>query len=381
MTHKRPSTYQSLKVACFKAGIAQAEFDAFFLVGGLTVYATTPSPWRWVICSGQRNFQATLISPESLFETPRAISQSPIVVHSETPTKKLARKPFEQSKLVQWLLRAAQQTTGIVPAAHYSKLADEADVEAFTKLVRIERSEWDLLNALPSLSAAEIRYFEQSHNAALSDIESAFLPAKMELPAALANFYIRYLTQARRDVEAALTIAQATHSTRLPRLMSDALAVSAFEGAGQDPITHEANQYASSAIADTSAFIDAAMRIAAQKLSLPIDHDRHLLRLNLQDMNHLAADIVDEHRLHPFAFLMKAKQLLLSRADVCRFPTLQRFATSVQERDLNIEDAWVQRIGLAYKRLFEGKAMPTPDMPPETDKQQEAEILRFTKKA
>lgn len=376
MTHKSPSTYESLKVACFKAGIAQAEFDAFFLAGGLTVYAATPSPWRWVICAGQRNFQATLISPESLFETPRIIpTAAPIAVPSETPLKK--RKSFEKSKLIQWLLRAAQQTTSIAPAAHYNKLADEADVDAFTKLVRIERNEWDLLNALPSLSAAEIRYFEQSHNAALSDIESAFLPAKMELPAGLANFYIRYLTQARRDVEAALTIAQATHSTRLPRLMSDALAISAFEGASQDPIAHETNQYASSAIADTSVFIDAAMRIANQKLSLPIDHDRHLLRLNLQDMNHLAADIVDEHRLHPFAFLMKAKQLLISRADVCRFPTLQRFATAVQERDLNIEDAWVQRIALAYERLFEGKAMSPPDMPEQYD----AEILRFSKKA
>lgn len=374
MTHKRPSTYESLKVACFKAGIAQAEFDAFFSYGGLTVYAATPSPWRWVICSGQRNFQATIISPESLFETPRI---TPIIQSSELPVKKTGSKPFENSKLIQWLLRAAQQTTDIVPASHYNKLADETDVEAFTKLVRIDRNEWDLLNALPSLSAAEIRYFEQSHNAALSDIESAFLPAKMELPAALANFYIRYLTQARRDVEAALTIAQATHSTRLPRLMSDALAVSAFEGAGQDPISHETNQYASSAIGDTSNFIDAAMRIATQKLSLPIDHDLHLLRLNLQDMNHLAADIVQEHRLHPFAFLMKAKQLLLSRADVCRFPTLQRFATSVQERDLNIEDAWVQRIALAYERLFEGKAMSPPDMP----EREEAEILRFSKKA
>lgn len=289
------------------------------------------------------------------------------------------RKSFEQSKLVQWLLRAAQQTTAVAPAAHYNKLADEADVVAFTKLVRIDRNEWDLLNALPSLSAAEIKYFEQSHNAALSDIESAFLPAKMDLPAGLANFYIRYLTQARRDVEASLTIAQATHSTRLPRLMSDALAVSAFEGAKADPVRHENNLYASSAIQDTSIFIDAALRIAQQKLNLPIDHDSHLLRLNVQEMSRLAAEIVDLNRLHPFAFLLKAKELLIGRADVCRFPTLQRFATAVQERDLNGDEPWVQRIALAYERLFEGKAMPVPDM--QHTQHHEAEILRFSRKA
>ncbi len=379
MTLKTSSTPTGLKGAFFKAGLAQAEFDTFFAQGGLTVYATTPSPWRWVISAGQRNFQATLISPESLFEKVHAL---PAATHHVPKANVKKKKPFEQSKLIQWLLRAAQQTTDIAPATHYNKLADEADVEAFTKLVRIDRNEWDLLNALPSLSAAEIRYFEQSHNAALSDIESAFLPAKMELPPALATFYIRYLTQARKDVEASLTTAQATHSTRLPRLMSDALAISAFEGALHEPITHENTQYAASTIYDTSAFIDAALRIANQKLNLPIDHDRHLLRLNMQDMNHLAADIVDQHRLHPFAFLMKAKQLLIGRADVCRFPTLQRFATAVQERDLNIEDAWVQRIALAYERLFEGNAMPVPDMPPHhvSDKQ-DAEILRFTKKA
>ncbi|MDX1922385.1 MAG: hypothetical protein SFW65_04580 [Alphaproteobacteria bacterium] len=366
-------------LAIYKGDVSQAEFDAFFAAGGLTVYAATSSPWRWLICAGQRNFQTTLISPESMFETGRGEhTVTPLVIREKPHAKNNQRKSFEQSKLVQWLLRAAQQTTAIAPAAHYNKLAEEADVDAFTKLVRIDRNEWDLLNALPSLSAAEIRYFEQSHNAALSDIESAFLPAKMELPATLANFYIRYLTQARRDVEASLTIAQATHSTRLPRLMSDALAVSAFEGAQAEPVRHENNQYASSALNDTSVFIDAALRIAQQKLNLPIDHESHLLRLNVQDMNRLAADIVDQHRLHPFAFLLKAKQLLIARADVARFPTLQRFATAVQERDLNGDEPWVQRIALAYERLFEGKAMSVPDMPHIA---QEAEILRFTRKA
>ncbi|NDE91017.1 MAG: hypothetical protein EB059_07780 [Alphaproteobacteria bacterium] len=369
------------KPSPYRSDITQGELDGFFAAcegsGGLTVYAPTTSPWRWVICAGMRNFQATLVSPESMFES-AAIPVVTSHINSRIEEKPKKRKSFEQSKLVQWLLRAAQQTTAVAPAAHYNKLADEADIEAFIKLVHMERQEWDLLNAIPSLSAAEIRYFEQSHNAALSDIESAFLPAKLDLPAPLASFYIRYLTQARRDVEASITIAQATHSTRLPRLMADALAVGAFEGAKHEMVRHENNDYAARALQDTSVFIDAALRIASKKLSLPIDHDSHLLRLNVHEMSQIAAEIVDQHRLHPFAFLLKAKQLLIGRADVCRFPTLQRFATAVQERDLNIEDAWVQRIALAYERLFEGKAMAIPDMPSAPG---EGEILRFTKKA
>jgi hypothetical protein len=74
---------------------------------------------------------------------------------------------------------------------------------------------------------------------------------------------------------------------------------------------------------------------------------------------------------------MKAKQLVIGRADVSRFPTLHRFATSVEERDLSIEDEWVQRMALAYERLFEGNAMPVFDRPT----QSETTILRFTKKA
>ncbi len=378
MTHKGSSTPNNFKDAFFKAGIPQEGFDAFFAEGGLTVYAVTPSPWLWVICAGQRNFQATLVSPESLFEMPQELSLA--APDNLSRDKKKSGKSFEQSTLIRWLVRAAQQTTAVAPAAHYNKLADEADVEAFTRLVRMDRAEWNLLNALPSLSAAEIRYFEQSHNAALSDIESAFLPAKMELPAPLANFYIRYLTQARRNVEASLTIAQATHSTRLPRLMSDAVSISAFEGAIQDPLCYETHTYASSTLHDTAVFIDATLRIAAQKLGLPVDHDLHLLRMNVQDMNHLAADIVNQHRLHPFAFLMKAKQLFLARSDTCRLPTLQRFAISVQEHDLNMDDAWVRRLALSYDRLFEGKAMRIPDRP-DLYQQPEADLLRLTRKA
>lgn len=357
------------------ASVAQSVLDEFFASGGLTVYANTVSPWRWLICAGQKNFQTTVISPETLFENPVAAEKSNIIEISPAKPQKQKKKPFEQSRLVQWLMRAAQQTTAIMPVSHYSRLAETEDVEAFLGLVNITQQDWDSLNALPSLTAAEIRCFEQSHNAALSDIESAFLPAKMELPQPLASFYIRYLTKARRDVEASLTIAQATHSTRLPRLMSDALAIGAFEGAGLEPLRHENTEYAHTAAQDTSPFIDAALKLAGQKLALPIDHASHLLRLNVQEINQLAAEIVEQHRLAPFAFLFKAKQLLIARSDVCRFPPLQRFATAVMERDLNSDDAWVQRMALAYTRLFEGKATEIADMP---NQELPTKILRFS---
>jgi hypothetical protein len=208
------------------------------------------------------------------------------------------------------------------------------------------------------MTATEIKHYSHAHNAALSDIESAFLPSKFELPEILAHFYIRYLTQARRDCEAALFIAQATHSTRLPRLMADALAVGAFEGAGVDPLRFEANDYALSAVFDTSCFIDAALMLADKKLNQPIGDAEHLLRMNIMDISRMAADIVQQNQLMPFAFLLKAKRLFTARADTCRFPPLARFATAVMEGDLDLNDAWVARIASAYERQFEGLAMP-----------------------
>lgn len=352
--------------------LPQEDFDAFFSEGGLTVYTSAPSPWRWLICAGQKSQEATVVDIESLLEK----TSSPLPAHETTPTPQdvpHSKKPFEQSTLVQWLTRATQkQASGDIL---FSKLAEEEDIEAFLKLVHFSRADWDSLNALPSLTAAEIRHFEQSHNAALSDIENAFLPARIDLPPALATFYINHLVRARRDVEATLIIAQATHSTRLPRLISDALAVGAFEGAGLEPLKFEGNDYAVTTIQDTTRFVDAAMTLAARKLALPIDHDGHLLRMSVMDMTRLAADIVEENRPAPFAFLLKAREMFTGRCDVCRFPPLQRFAIAVAERDVNVEESWVQRMALAYERLFEGRATYTAEETPT----KEARIIAFSR--
>jgi hypothetical protein len=331
--------------------IREDAFAAFFGAGGLTVYSSCKSPWRWVICAGQNAVQARVIDPESFYERAARASVTPA-----PRTARSAPRKFEQSLLVRWLTRALQPPEESVTL--YSTLAEEEDIAAFLTLVHFSREEWDAINALPSLTAAEIRHFAQSHNAALSDIESAFLPAKLDLAPALADFYIASLTRARRDVEAALIIAQATHSTRLPRLMADALAVGAFEGAGHAPMRHEGEDYATSILQDTSIFTDAAMTAATERMALPIDHMDHLLRMDIMAISRLAAEIVEQHCLSPAALLRRAQHVFLARADVCRFPPLHRFALAVHEGDLNVQESWVQRTGLAYNRLFEGKALP-----------------------
>ncbi len=343
----------------------------FFAAGGLTVYASAHAAWRWRICAGQVSLQATVIDPHSLFE--QVSDQAPEVFPALPAAKHIkTKKPFERSTLVKWLTGVAQKTPGqhaITAAAN----SDPADHTAFAELIGMQANEWAALELSPPLLAAEIRHFEQAHNAALSDIESAFLPEKTELPPTLATFYIRYLTKARRDVEATFLIAQSSNSTRVPFRMADALAVGAFEGAANNPLRHEGNEYALSVANDTSSFIDAALAIATQRLQLAIDHPDHLLRLNVMDITRLASDIVAQHRLPPFRFLLKAKELFLARCDVCRFPPFERFSTALAEQDVNAHEGWVQRVALGYNRLFPGEvqinAAPAP-----------AEVIKLSKR-
>jgi hypothetical protein len=355
--------------------VPQEVFDEFFAQGGLTVYASHPSPWRWMVCSGQKSsFQATLIDAHSFFEAKGDWASA-----AATPalqTKPVKGKSFEQSRLVKWLTRRAEERTqdnASHPPTAAQNDAESEDLKAFLSLVHFSREDWQSLNLTPSLTAVEIRHFAKAHNAALSDIESAFLPARMDLPLPLADFYIRYLVQARRDVEATLLIAQATHSARVPRLMADALAIGAFEGAGIEALRHEGHEYAQAAIQDTAPLIDAAAAIADQKLALPVDHPQHLLRINVMDLSRLAAEIVEREALTPCAFLLKAKALYLARCDVCRFPPVERLSTAMNECDLSLEDAWVKRLCQAHDRLLKG-AEPLAHTASE-----HAKILRFSR--
>jgi hypothetical protein len=345
----------------------QKTLDTFFAAGGLTVYATSPSAWRWRACTGGQSLEAIVVDPHSVIE-----NAATDIARSTEVKPAAQRKPFEHHTLVRWLTRAAVPQNLSPSHADFWPFTDE-DGKAFAALLGMQPEEWRRLGLKPAATASEIRLFAQGHNAALSDIESAFLPARFELPANLSSFYIRHLTKARRDAEAALLVAQSCGSLRIPSLMADAFAAYSFEAAMSDPVQHEGNDYASTTAHDTSAYIDAAIRFASEKLSLPAEHPDYLLRMNLTDVTEAACDIVERLRPAPFAFLLKAKELFLARSDVSRFPPEMRFMTALNEGDLPVSEPWVQRLILAYERVFGGKmGLPTQVQTPAS-----AQIVRL----
>jgi hypothetical protein len=345
----------------------QKILDAFFAAGGLTVYATSPSAWRWRACAGGQSLEAVVIDPHSVIENAAAET-----ARSTEPKQEAPRKPFEHHTLVRWLSRAVVPQNLTPSRAEFWPFTDD-DAKTFAGLLGMKVDEWQRLGLKPRATTSEIRLFAQGHNAALSDIESAFLPARFELPSVLSSFYIRHLTKARRDAEAALLVAQSCGSLRIPSLMSDAFAVYGFEAAMENPVKHEGNDYSSSTADDTSLYIDAAVQLASQKLALPADHPDYLLRLNLTEVTETACDIVERLRPQPFAFLLKAKELYVARSDVSRFPPEMRFMTALNEGDLPVSEAWVQRLIEAYERLFGNKM----GMPSHTRTPPSAQIVRL----
>ncbi|MBI3419718.1 MAG: hypothetical protein HY053_06270, partial [Proteobacteria bacterium] len=351
----------ALYLSAASAEVSQKVLADFFAAGGLTVYATSPASWRWRACAGCQSLEAVVIDPQSLIE--KAGAQATPVVE-KIPAFSFGPKPFERATLVRWLTNAVIRQSpekSAIPGAEGPE-----NIEAYAGLIGMRLAEWEELGLKPALSVVEIRHFAQGHNVALSDIESAFLPGKFDLPPALAQFYIRHLTQARRDTEAALLIAQSCGSLRIPSLMADALAVSGFEAGMESPTRYEGNDYAASAAADTSAYIDEAVAMAAKMLALPANHPGHLLRLSMKSVTEAASDIVARLRPPPFAFLLKAKELYVARSDVCRFPPMRRFLTALGEGDLPVSEPWVQRLIMAYERLFAGcmGLLPTDEVPP-----------------
>jgi hypothetical protein len=347
---------------------SQALLDTFFGAGSLTVYATASPSWRWRACGSGHAVEAVLIDPVTLIE----IGDVELPPPSNKKKSPRERKAFENHTLVKWLTRATNKSPANLPPDKETIVHN--DMDAYAALVGMDPGEWRILGLKPAISAAHIRLFAQGHNAALSDIESAFLPGKFDMPPALATFYIRHLTQARRDAEATLLVAQSCGSTRIPEIIAHAFAVFSFEAAGIEPVQFEANEYAGSAVRDTSAYIDAAVAYAAQKLALHADHPDHLLRMNLKRITEAASDIVERLRPPPFAFLLKAKELYLARSDVTRFPPQQRFLTALSEGDLPMSESWVRRLITAYETLFEGHdAGLVAKQPPE----EENKVLRF----
>ncbi len=358
--HKPPSSATSAPAQA-PGPVSHAALDAFFEAGGLTVYASSASSWRWQACAGRHALEAVLIDPQALIDDRPFPSDIHPDEENSRPPRRRGGKPFEHSRLVKWLSRAAEKRGTEKAPASAAGDPENGDFTEISGLLGLSPEDGRAMDLQLALTPAEIRHFAQAHNAALSDIESAFLPGRFDLPPALTGFYIRHLTQARRDAEAAFLVAQSSGSLRVPAAIADALAARGFEAALDNPVRHEGNDYAASVITDTAVYIDEAVGLAEKMLALPIGHPGHLLRLDLHQVTGLATDIVARLRPAPFAFLLKAKELHIARSDVSRFPPEQRLPVALGEGDLPFDEPWVRRLVTAYERIFE--AAPVPAAP------------------
>ncbi|MGE4351987.1 MAG: hypothetical protein AB7E52_07360, partial [Bdellovibrionales bacterium] len=179
----------------------------------------------------------------------------------------------------------------------------------------------DLLDShidLP-LTAAEIEHFLRNHRETDRLVGRDFLSLKHDLPTPIAELYGLYKHRSRLDTEATLFVAQATGSTRIPRLMANLLAIGAF-ASGHECIAHASTTYSVPTAFDTSALIDRASDEAERRLALPIESPSHLLKLSPDEISVLANNLVDRHALTDTEFLNKANVLAEARQDVCRLP-------------------------------------------------------------
>lgn len=215
--------------------------------------------------------------------------------------------------------------------------------------------DFEAANSSLPLTAAEIDYFRRNHRGTENHISRDFLTAQTDLPSPLAELYGLYRHRTRIDTEAALWLAQSTGSLRVSKIMADLLAIGGFAN-GLEYVSYLGVTYSVPCAFDTSAEIDAANRESLRRLSLPIDHPSHLLKLKPDELGVLAASIAGNNALEPEAFLEKANLLCEARQDVNRLPISQQFTTAVEEHDLPISEPWAQRLIKAYARYF-GKWM------------------------
>lgn len=207
------------------------------------------------------------------------------------------------------------------------------------------------------LSAAEIDHFRRNHREMDRLVGRDFLAARCDLPSPVAELYGLYRHRARLDAEATLFVAQATGSTRAPRIMADMLAIGAF-ASGHECLTHVATTYAVPAAFDTSALIDRAADEAMRRLALPIDNPSHLLKLSPDEISVLASNIVERNVLDAQEFLEKANLLAEARQDTTRFAPHERLTLAIEDGDLPMDKDWVMRLCSAYARLFRGWGAP-----------------------
>lgn len=210
------------------------------------------------------------------------------------------------------------------------------------------------------LTTAEVEHFRRNHRGTESHVNRDFLTARCDLPSPLAELYGLYQHRVRVDAEAALFLAQATHSTRVASIMADLLAIGAFAN-GHEFITHMGLTYAVPAAFDTSDIIDRANLEAARRLTLPADNPSHLLTLSPDEIGALASHIAEKYTLSAGEFLEKANLLAEARQDVNRLPTDQHFTTAYSEGDIPASAAWGMRIVTAYGNHLPLWAGTAPD--------------------
>jgi hypothetical protein len=211
------------------------------------------------------------------------------------------------------------------------------------------------------LTMAEVEHFRRNHRNTENHVNRDFLTARTDLPSPLAELYGLYMHRARIDAEAVLFMAQATGSTRVARIMADLLAIGSFAN-GLEYIHYLGLTYSVPAAFDTSDIIDCVNHEAARRLALPGSHPAHLLKLTPDELSMLAANMAEKNVLKAADFLEKSNLLSEARQDVTRLPTSQQFATSIIERDLPLDQAWVTRICAAYARIFENWVASVPEV-------------------
>jgi hypothetical protein len=218
------------------------------------------------------------------------------------------------------------------------------------------------------ITAAEIDHFRRNHRETDRLVGRDFLALSNELPTPVADLYGLYRHRARLDTEASLFVAQATGSTRIPRIMADLLAIAAF-ASGHECIAHATQTYSVPAAFDTSDLIDRACDEAHRRILLPIDTPAHLLKLTPDEISILANNIVERHAMSAPEFLQKARILSEARQDVHRMPVDRQYAASLREGDIPEQLPWAQRINKAYRSILPGWLPPddtSPDYAPPT---------------
>lgn len=270
----------------------------------------------------------------------------------------------QNQKILEWLNRltqsdAAFDTLGLSLNRNVKVSADNAssssmsdDWQAVMNICGYGSQEFMGASAGLPLTAAEIEHFRRNHRGTESHVNRDFLTSRTDLPSPLAELYGLYLHRARLDAEATLFLAQATNSTRVARIMADLLAIGGFANS-LEYISYLGLTYSIPAAFDTSAIVDHSNNEAARRLSLPVDHPSHLLKLKPDEIGALATNVAEKHCLAASEFLEKSNLLAEARQDVTRLPNAQHFITAIIERDLPTEKSWVLRLCGAYARILE----------------------------